>query len=193
MTLVETLLNNKWLSVVEKTLDNGSKYVYSKSIWCNGEGVAILPYRRKNEEHQLQFLGRFEVCPAHSDEIELCSITGGMDCEGESPVFTAVRELKEEAGIIVTLEQMLYLGTVRPSKSSDTVTHLFAVDLDTGYMQEEAIGDGTLGEVGAYCEWVNTVDVMSAKDPLLHAIMMRLIGKGKLGLNYKECIGMNIQ
>lgn len=183
MSKVVDLFKNKWVTVVEKTLDNGSKYVYSKADWCSSEGVAILPYRARaiNEDwgyYKPEFLGRFEICPAHSDDIELCSITGGMDKEGESPAFTAKRELIEEGGYDVPVENFVYLGTVRPSKASDTTTHLFAVDLDKGANEVEATGDGTLGEEGAYCDWVSLEEATDCKDPLVHTILMRAIKEG---------------
>lgn len=179
MSKISTLFSNKWQSIKHKQLDNGSEYVYSSSPWCGGEGVAVLPYRRKliNKPwnyYENEYLGRFEICPAHSDDVELCSITGGMDKDGESPVFTAVRELIEEGGYDVPVENMIYLGTVRPSKSSDTTTHLFAVDLDLGAKEVEAIGDGTLGEEGAYCSWITGEQLINAKDPLLQSMYLRL-------------------
>lgn len=175
MSIIKSLFDNKWVSIVEKTMDDGSKYVYSTSVWCGSEGVSILPYRKV--AGGFEFLGRFEVCPAHSDKTELCSITGGMDKEGESPVFTAMRELIEEGGYKVPIENIVLLGTVRPSKSSDSTTHLFAVNVDAGHEVVTATGDGTLGEEGAYCAWVSLQDVIAAKDPLLHANAIRLIAQ----------------
>jgi len=170
--MLKKLFSNEWISVVEKTTDNGGKYVYSQSIWCNCEGIAILPYRF-TANSRLEFLGRFEICPAHSDELELCSITGGMDKESESPVFTARRELIEESGYVVDNKNLVYLGTVRPSKSSDTTTHLFTVRLDKDFIKTDAVGDGTLGEEGSFCKWVSFDEITKAKDPLLHTIICR--------------------
>lgn len=184
MSKITELFNNKWVGIREKTLDNGSKYVYAHSEWCNSEGVAVLPYRTfiNNEDWGYvvkEFLGRFEICPAHSDMVELCSITGGMDKEGESPAFTAMRELIEEAGYKVPVEELIYLGTAKPSKASDTTVHLFGVNLDSVNVEEvEAVGDGTLGEEGAYCSWIKRSELVKAKDPLLHTMFMRLLEKG---------------
>lgn len=177
MSKLTTLFENKWLNVQEKELDNGAKYVYSSAPWCGSEGVAILPFRSITSDgfSDIEFLGRYEINPAHSEQVELCAITGGMDKEGESPVFTAVRELIEEGGYEVPVENMIYLGTVRPSKSTDSTQHLFAVDIDKGAKEVKATGDGTLGEVGAYCAWINTDQLVAQKDPLLHTILIRAI------------------
>ncbi|MCC3687448.1 NUDIX domain-containing protein [Bacillus cereus] len=180
---VTELFKNKWNTVVEKEMDNGCRYVYNKAEWCNSQGVAILPFRNVVVNNwgftEREYLGRFEVCPAHSEEIELCSITGGMDKEGEAPVVTAWRELIEEGGYKVPVENIIYLGTVRPSKASDTTTHLFAVDLGDGFEEVEAVGDGTIGEEGAYCDWITGKQLVDAKDPLLHAMVMRLLATSK--------------
>lgn len=183
MSKIRTLFENHWLSLKEKTMDNGSTYVYSHAGWSGGEGVAILPFRSKLvspawKYYQPEFLGRYEICPAHSDDVELCSITGGMDKDGESPVFTAMRELIEEGGYKVPVENIVYLGTVRPSKSSDTTNHIFAVNLDDGSEEVEATGDGTIGEEGAYCSWINQEQLIKAKDPLLHAMYLRSLEMG---------------
>lgn len=179
MSKTTPLFMTNWLSLNKKTMDNGSEYVYVSAPWCGSEGVSILPFRKTETEggfHRVEFLGRYEICPAHSDDIELCSITGGMDKEGESPVFTARRELIEEAGYEAPIENFIYLGTVRSSKASDNTTHLFGIDIDSeGVKEVEAIGDGTLIELGAYCSWINTSTLGHSKDPLLHASYIRLI------------------
>lgn len=182
MSKIEQLFSDKWLSVNKKTMDNGSEYIYSNSPWCKSNGIAILPFRKAKDGYP-EFLGRFEICPAHSDEIELCSITGGMDKEGESPALTAVRELIEEGGYKVPLENVISLGTVRPSKSSDSTNHLFAVNLDNGAEEVEAVGDGTLGEEGAYCSWISLEELVDAKDPLLHSIFLRALENGEVNYN----------
>lgn len=185
MSKIVELFKNKWLTIRKKTLENGCEYIYSHADWCNSEGVAILPFRVVMDYSltelgipKREFLGRYEICPAHSDEVELCSITGGMDKEGERPVFTAVRELEEEGGYRVNPEHVIHLGAVRPSKSSDNIMNLFAVDVDKANATKvEAVGDGTLGEEGSYCEWIDAVQLANAKDPLLHTMLVRLLGK----------------
>jgi hypothetical protein len=179
MGKIKTLFSNKWTSVKEITLDNGAQYVYASAEWCGSEGVAVLGYRSIETLEKFEILGRYEICPSHSELPELCSITGGMDKEGESPVFTAKRELIEEGGYDVPVEKFVYLGTVRPSKASDNTTHLFVVNLD-GAKEVEAIGDGTLGEEGAYCSWIDVHEMANAKDPLLHTMFLRAVQKGVL-------------
>ena len=177
MSKVTKIFTNKWLSVFKKTMDNGGEYVYSHADWCNSEGVAVLPFREG--KYDREFLGRYEICPAHSNDVELCSITGGMDKDGESPVFTARRELIEEGGYEAPVEDFIYLGTVRPSKASDNTTHLFAVNLENA-KEVEAVGDGTLGEEGAYCGWIDIRQLTYSKDPLLSVMLLRGLEKNAI-------------
>jgi hypothetical protein len=59
-------------------------------------------------------------------------MTGGYDnADRFSLVGCALNELREEGGYIAPLDAVINLGTVNPSKSSDTVIHLYAVNLDT--------------------------------------------------------------
>jgi 8-oxo-dGTP pyrophosphatase MutT (NUDIX family) len=180
----ETIFDNKWVSLMKSTEDNGCQYIYSSEPWCDSQGVAVLVYRYEPKGKDLgsmfglphaqrEYLGRFEVCPAHSDVPELCAITGGMDKPDEDAFATAIREVKEEAGFDVTEQKMLYLGSVRPSKASDKTVHLMAFDV-TGLEQGEAVGDGTLGEVGAFTEWVTRREAAFSKDPVLTTMITRL-------------------
>jgi hypothetical protein len=176
MSTEKELFKSKWITVVEKTLDNGGKYLYTKADWCNSHGVAILPFRRSKGEpwQPLEFLGRYEMIPSHSDELELGAIMGGCDHEGEDPDVTAWRELMEEGGYKVPIENIIDLGISRPSKSTDSTMHLFAVDLDEGFEEVEATGDGTLVEEGGYSKWISLEEMVYANEPLLQTMYLRM-------------------
>lgn len=179
MTIVsrEKIFHNKWVSLMESLDENGCRYIYTTEPWSGSKGVAVLVHRWQKKNGwgyaEREFLGRYEICPAHSDEAELCSITGGLDKPDEDAFQIAIREVKEEAGYDIYEHELLYLGSVRPSKASDKEVFLFAVDV-TGKEQGEAIGDGTLGEVGAYTKWVARNRVVFCKDPLMGTMVTRL-------------------
>lgn len=182
MSKIERLFESKWVSVNKKTIDNGGEYLYISTDWCNSQGIAILPFRRKMDYSltelgvpTIEYLGRYELCPSHSDVVELGAIQGGMDKEGELARFTAWRELMEEGGYEVPLENIVELGSVRQSKISDGITYLFAVDLDKGYQEVKAVGDGTLIEEGGYASWIDIEQLSEAKDPLLHTMLIRCV------------------
>lgn len=184
----ETIFQNRWLEVKKAILkDPDSEYIYSHAPWSGGLGIAILCYRDivvgqdsmyskddpRGRIYAREYLGRYEICPAHSDDAELCSITGGYDKEGETFHECAIRELEEEGGFTTEPGKLKQLGTVRPSKSSDNLMHLYAVNVDD-CEQVEAVGDGTAGEAGSYVEWVQEREAVFCKDPLVATMIQRL-------------------
>lgn len=178
MTKDTVLFENKWISVLERELDNGIKWTFATHPWCGAAGVAILPFRREVVNpgwnySELRYLGRVEICPAHSPEPELTAVAGGMDKEGESPIDVAVRELQEETGYIATVKDMIPLGDCRPSKGTDTRMFLFAVDV-TDLEKSKATGDGSLIEQLASTKWINKNEAVFCKDPLVSALVGRL-------------------
>jgi 8-oxo-dGTP pyrophosphatase MutT (NUDIX family) len=120
----------------------------------------------------MEYLARLEVCPAHGPELERCSITGGVE-PGKSIEEAAQQELWEEAGYHVGVDDLIYLGRVRPSKSTDTIVHLFAVDV-TEKPQSIPLGDGTSFEASASVVWVDRDQGIQITDPLFVTAITRL-------------------
>lgn len=168
----EVLYTSRWNEIRLK--DGWYEYVHSP--WSKGIGVAVLAYRKSPKTGNTEYLGRYELTPSHSDEIKLCSITGGYDNSDEFTILgCALNELEEEGGYKAPTKAVTPLGTVYPSKGSDTVQHLFAVDIDyPGVESVEPVGDGTRGEEGSYVKWVDELDLVGSEDPLNHAMLMRL-------------------
>ena len=168
---MKTLFENKFISTFET--DEG--YVFSHDSRCNGQIVAILPFI----PDPLQFLIRFEVTPCHQNgEIYNSSITGGV--ENDDVEETAIQELEEEAGLIAEKFELINIGIIYPSKSQDTVIHLFGLDI-TGKEIGEAMGDGSLFETLAYCKLSSNIDdIISSKSPLNHVMLLRLMRLGKI-------------
>lgn len=167
---IETLHNNSWLSL-RKIIDplNGvSGYIYSHETRCNGNIVAILPF--KNTNNGISIMLRNEITPCWSMESSISSITGGVDM-GNTPRKTAMHELKEEAGYIADITEFVSLGTCRGSKSNDTTYHLFAIDVTDKY-RTNANGDGSELEKKANCFWANNAS--GAVDPLVYTLMYKL-------------------
>jgi 8-oxo-dGTP pyrophosphatase MutT (NUDIX family) len=156
------LFANPWLSL--KRIGN---YVYSSETRSNGKLVAVLIY---DSSKPGQYYGRFEDCPSHFDGMKLSALTGGV--EKDDPMSTAVHEIKEESGFTALESELDNLGTVRSSKSSDTVVYLYAWDAKDK-TPETPQGDGSDGEVGAYCEWVSEKDYAWCKDPLAATMILR--------------------
>ena len=169
---IKTLHENEWLSLrtVEDPDWDNIPYTYSHEIRCNGEIVGVLPYRWE-KDGSLSFMLRSEVTPCWGRDACISSITGGLE-EDLTPAETAILELDEEAGLIVTAEELIPLGACRGTKSSDTVYHLFACDV-TGKERHEPQGDGSIMEELAHCFW--SKNVHDAIDPLVPMMVYRLV------------------
>jgi len=165
-TLDKVLFRNQYLALIER---NG--YTFSREVRCDGILVSILPFRASSNE--MEFLARLEVCPAHGPDLERCSITGGVEPE-KSIEESARQELLEEAGYQVGVDDLINLGQVHPSKSADTIVHLFAVNV-TGIPQFTASGDGTRFEANASVEWLDYDQSIQIADSLFVTAITRLI------------------
>lgn len=177
----EFVYEDKILSL--KRLDGWYLYGHmsrtQEAVDGSGQGVAVLVYTMKDNKVD-KVLGRFERCLPHkSEEYGLTSITGGVDI-GSDPLISLLRELDEEAGIWFdetnlheVEDRMHILGTCRPSKQEDSVWHLFSFDATGLARREQSVGDGTKGEEGAYCEWVEPWQVLNCKCPLVSMMMVR--------------------
>jgi 8-oxo-dGTP pyrophosphatase MutT (NUDIX family) len=168
----EVLKGTEWLSLMRMETPNG-EYIYSHENRCNGNIVAILPYRRAGRD-AWEFGVRKEVTPAWGLEAQFSSVTGGVD-EGKDPKEMAVIELKEETGYICEAKDLESLGTCRGTKSVDTLYHLFAVDV-TDLKKGEKSGDGSVYDTEAGFEMMVGKHELYKKvvDPIWFTMVMRL-------------------
>lgn len=161
----EILFENKFLAII-----NRDGYTFVREVRADGMIVSVVPFR--DHDGNRNYLARLEICPAHGDDLERCSITGGME-KGDTPDRRAAEETWEEAGFRVREEALMPLGIVRPTKSSDTTVYLFAVNV-TDMQQAVAKGDGTKWEIGASSEWLSYADAATVQDPLFATAILRL-------------------
>ena len=166
---MKILHDNKWIQLRE--ID---EYVYSHEKRCGGAIVAVLPF--KVVGNTFHYLARMEATPCHqNDEIKFTSITGGVD-NGDIK-GTVINELKEEAGVVATEDELIDLGFVYPSKSQDTKVYLFAINV-TDKEIGEALGDGSRHEANAYVEWSDDFNkLLYCTDPFNVVITARLMTK----------------
>ena len=172
---VETLLENEWLSLKKMVYPeaNINGYVYSHETRCKGQIVSVLPFRMNPMAPRvLEILIRKEVTPCwHPTKPMISSITGGCE-DGSTPAEDACREIEEEAGYKVSPEMLIPLGTMFGVKSSDTIYHLFTVDLTGAEKVGDGSGDGSELEALAMCEWSS--GPMGAQDPFVYSIWTRM-------------------
>jgi 8-oxo-dGTP pyrophosphatase MutT (NUDIX family) len=171
--LDKVLFRNQYLAVI-----NRDGYIFSREVRCDGFIVSLLPFR--TDRGDMEYLARVEVCPAHGPDLSLYSITGGVEQHG-SIEEAAQQELWEEAGFRVDEDDLISLGQVWPSKSADTIAHLFAVDV-TGKLQSAPSGDGSRLEANASVEWVDYDQGIEIADPLFVTAISRLqsVRRGKM-------------
>lgn len=152
------LFKGRWLSLREV---GGYEFVTEHRTHAK---VAVLGFQGDDA-----FLLRYESC-AGSESPVPCSLTGSVDAACESVTRAAVRELFEESGYKVEVEELISLGSCRPYKAASAVYHLFAVDL-SGAPQREPTDPVDAG----FCEWVDLKDLVASPDPMLHMMYLRLL------------------
>lgn len=167
------LLKNKWLSLKKKYGPTG-EYIFSHEDRCQGHIVAVLPTRQVPGGYQV--LARQEFTPPWSiSALNLSCITGGVDpAEISTPQVSALRELREETGITVPERALVSLGTVRGTKSTDTVYHLYTADV-TDYLATAVDVEGEDdNEKRAYNEWMDPSAIgTKGQDPILYTLLFR--------------------
>jgi|AntRauTorcE11897_2_1112592.scaffolds.fasta_scaffold00046_83 8-oxo-dGTP pyrophosphatase MutT (NUDIX family) len=178
-----TLHAGKFVQLKQRDGD-GYSYEFVHESRCDGNIVAILPV-----SFSRGMLVRHEFTPCWGDGLNVSSITGGWEKDRHpTPIDTVLEELREEAGIVLNDEScIMSLGTCRGTKSSDTLYHLFVVDLTEEDMwdQIEIETDGSVLEGKAHNEWVTVPAPMSdtnaedcpwlvdGQDPLLYVMFTR--------------------
>lgn len=159
----ELLFDNEWVQLRKA---NGY-YIFSHEIRCNGNIIVIVPFR-KNKNGDINILARVEATPCWDNLTPMrCSLTGGVD-DGEQPLETAIKELQEEIGYIVEKSDVISLGTFYGTKSTDSIYHIFAVEITENTKK----GDTTDKDAGG--EWITLKDVTMVADPFLVAAVSRL-------------------
>jgi len=171
---VKELHNNKWLSLYQiSDEETGMNYVYSHETRCDGNIVAVLPFRFTVDGNKCpQVMLRKEVTPCWSLEPVISSVTGGVD-NGSTPTETAVHEIEEECGYKISENDLIHLGTCYGTKSTSTVYHLFTVDL-TDKELVPADGDGSYLEEIAETFWNTGIKVEDIRCPILSTLFLRL-------------------
>lgn len=194
---IDTLHETTWLNLHQVVAPEYGVhgYVYAHEVRCGGNIAIILPFRVVTDagtchdaentscdcdggpEAHFEVLLRHEVVPCWNIAEKLpVSISGCYSSDDGEIINTAVRELCEESGYGVDKNRLTPLGTCCGVKSSDTIYHLYAVDLtDVERDAECGDGDGSELERDASCEWVHENEIIHSPDPLVHVARNRLM------------------
>jgi 8-oxo-dGTP pyrophosphatase MutT (NUDIX family) len=164
----EILFNGEWLDLVKI---EGSTFIRNKHM-----SVAILPYKT-DDTGMIKEIGILEEYnPIRVNNKCETLITGTVEYEDDSLLFTAKRELLEEGGFEVKSEEndrWLFLGTIYPYKDNDRLVPIFACDV-TRIEQVEAKGDGSEKEKKSKLVMKNVSEGIASDEGLVLAAFLRL-------------------
>lgn len=169
------LFDSPWLQIKKRD----DWYIYSHSPKSNGKGVVVLGYDFSGSTKR--FLARIENCPVHLynyDSNKGVTSLSGMIEPNTTSLDTAAKELYEEAGISIPIGKFIFLGISFGSKASDYCDYLYAVDLAGHNPIATPVGDGTQGEDGSFCIWMDEPEFFQKiLSPTPALIYQRLLAK----------------
>lgn len=164
----ETLYNGEWLDLVKI---EGSTFIRNKYM-----SVAVLPYKT-DDSGMIKEIGILEEHnPIRVNNKCETLITGTVEYEDDSLLFTAQRELLEEGGFEVKSDETdrwLFLGPIYPYKDNDRLVPIFACDV-TRVEQVEAKGDGSEKEKNSKLVMKNVSEGIASDEGLVLAAFLRL-------------------
>lgn len=120
---------------VRETVKENSAYIYTHEEISGGIRILVLPFRKKRGGRQ--FLLRREFIPCWDSHTDVCGISSKVI--DENPEQTAANEVKKDAGYEVKVSELIQLGVVSASKSSDTTYYLYGVDLSKKDIEQEKL------------------------------------------------------
>jgi 8-oxo-dGTP pyrophosphatase MutT (NUDIX family) len=167
----EILYQGKYLSIRKK--EGWYEYMHDRT----GKLVGLFVFTKNGFGDVSQILGRYEY-DVRTGKHKLTSVTGGVE-ENQTPIQAAIMELHEEAGYDVQEQDLIDLGTMTLTKSDDSVMYLYAYDA-TGkenLRRKDSISDGTKGEEGAYCDWVDADKIVEMQNPVNAVALLRVLDK----------------
>lgn len=118
-------------TVHHKLFNGGESEVMTREVFNRGDAVVLMPYDPINDNVVLQ--EQFRVGALNRKQSPwLLEFVAGMFGENENPIDVAIREAEEEAGLIITENQIEpiceYLSS--PGGTNEYI-HLFAAKVDS--------------------------------------------------------------
>ena len=138
--------------------------------------VAVLPYKTDGNGMVKEIGILKEWNPLRPGNYCETLITGTIEYEDDSLLYTARRELKEEGGYTLKEEdndRWLFLGGIFPYKDSDRLVPVFACDI-TQLEQTKAEGDGSTQEEKSKLIMTDISKGIASDDGLLLSAFLRL-------------------
>jgi 8-oxo-dGTP pyrophosphatase MutT (NUDIX family)/5'(3')-deoxyribonucleotidase len=165
----EVLYSTPWITLRKTPGD----YVYVTTK----PGVVLLPIRQVN--NSIEVLLRREPSELFEENISLLS---GRSDEGEGPIQTAIRELKEEAGLILSDEsRYVDFGEIYHGRNNPIPDTLFFVFTD-GAKQTTPTTDGTSYEEMSLSFWISVDDLKTLVITSKNSLLLSVCAKFFIGL-----------
>lgn len=120
---------------VRESIKNNEKYTYTHEEISHGKRVVILPFRKKMGGRQ--FLLRREFIPCWDSHTDVCAISSKV--QDDDPEKTIIEQLLKSTGYEIKSSELIRLGVVSASKSSDTTYYLYGLDLSKHDKEEEKL------------------------------------------------------
>lgn len=103
-------------------------------------------------------VGVLDIYHGPTLDVRECAFTGSLDVDGMSLIETVIAETKEEAGYVVTTNDIEFCGTFEVGTQTNEMVHLYLVDVQ-GKTQGEREPDGP-HEAASKVVWKHRLDVM---------------------------------
>lgn len=164
----EPVYMNKWMSVNRQTNPNGESFYYFKEP----DKVVILPYFYYLEKPYIVCF--LEPVSTWGRDKEVTALTGTVE-DSDSPEKTAVRELEEEAGVIVPFDNHKWvdIGELNVSKSLTSHRYHYLVDIgDSDFGKRNT--DGSYFEKNTKMYTVPLDTVQHSNDLSFHYLVLKL-------------------
>ena len=168
------LHHNDWVSLKHMSCPKNKifNYVYSTETRCDGKIAAFIPFKKVGLNVELLVRCEATPCWNYNEQVP-SSFTGAVE-KGETPLETVIHELKEEAGYAVDSKNIINLGQVFGSKSSDTIYFLFGVDLGDSGTPDTLTCESEL-EKSSYNVWIPLKDAFEISDSMFNCVAFRLL------------------
>lgn len=161
----EKILYKDEVISVRESLKENEKYIYTHEEISGGKRIVILPFRKKFGGRQ--FLLRREYIPCWDSHTDVCAISSKV--YENDPEQTALKEIQKATGYLVKTSELMGLGVVSASKSSDTTYYLYGLDLSKHDKEEEKL---EIHEDMSF--WGDEDDIMDSIDAQLVACFGKL-------------------
>ena len=173
--VIKQLTNNRFLNIKEiEDLENNVKgYQFAERLGVNS--VAFIGYSPSDKE----FLVNKEYKPPVSKFIT--GAFGGSIDKDKTPEQITIDEVKEEAGFVVTEEDVKNVGKVFVSTQMNQFCYLYLVYVDKKDQQEREPENAI--EAMAQTEWVSWPDLLTQDEWKAMTIFVRAIDRGLIPLH----------